>query len=208
MLRFLFPKEEGFFVFFEQAAENVRLVTAAFQDLVENYTSVEQKVRKIKDLEHHGDQLTHRIFEKLNTSFITPIDREDIHELAARIDDIVDLIDAAAARLYLYRIAEPTSDSREMAALLVSTSDVLKDAIFSLRNLKKRDHILQHCIAIKGCEEKGDLLLRKAMANLFEKVKDPVLIIKWKEIYEDLETASDKCDDVANVLENITLKNA
>jgi len=165
-------------------------------------------VKKIKDIEHAGDKITHTTIEKLNQTFITPLDREDIHELICRQDDIIDLIDSAVARMHLYKIDKPTEDAKALARVLVKATQIIIELLPKMRNLKLSSSLLQDCIAIHTQENEGDRIQQHALASLFENGQDPIYIIKWKDIYEELEAATDRCEDVANVIEGIVLKNA
>ncbi|HLY07775.1 MAG TPA: DUF47 family protein [Planctomycetota bacterium] len=204
----LVPKEMIFFDLFEEAAKNAHLGALALVDLLENYVNVVEKVKKIKDIEHAGDKITHTTIEKLNQTFITPIDREDIHELICRIDDIIDLIDTAVARMNLYKIDKPTDDAKALAKVLVKATKIIIELLPKMRNLKLSSSLLQDCIEIHTQENEGDRIEQHALASLFENGHDPIFIIKWKDIYEELESATDRCEDVANVIEGIVLKNA
>ncbi len=203
----LMPRETVFFDLFEQAAANVHQGAEALAALMHDFTDVQQKAKRIKELEHAGDNLTHQIFEHLNKTFITPLDREDIHNIASRLDDVIDLIDTAVNRMLLYKIPAPTDDARGLADCLVQATQAVGDAIGKLRNLKDADAVLKLCVVIHTHENTGDRLVQHALAALFES-HSPVDIIKWKDIYQDLETATDRCEDVANALEAVVLKNA
>ncbi len=202
------PKEESFFELFERAAQNVHTGSLQLLEFVEKFDDVGERAKRIKDIEHAGDQLTHETMNRLNRTFITPLDREDIHELVSRMDDILDLVDTAVSRMVLYKIAKPTEDSILLARCLRHATALLVDAMPLLRNMKNSQKILQQCVAIHTQENEGDRIEQHALASLFENGHDPADIIKWKDIYEDLEAATDRCEDVANVLEGIVLKNA
>ena len=204
----LIPKEMVFFDLFEDAAKNAHQGALALQDLLADFTNVPDKVRKIKDIEHAGDRITHTTIEKLNQTFITPLDREDIHELICRIDDILDLIDTAVARMHLYKIDKPTEDARALARVLVDATKIITELLPKMRSMKLSSALLQHCIEIHTKENEGDRIEQHALAALFENGHDPIFIIKWKDIYQELEAATDRCEDVANVIEGIVLKNA
>lgn len=203
-----FPKDQSFFELFEKAASNAHDGAVLLVELLDHYEDIENKARKIKNVEHAGDELTHHTIKRLNETFITPIDREDIHELISRMDDILDLIDTAVQRMILYRIPRPTDDARALARVLEQATTVVMRATGLLRNLKDPDPILRACIEVHTHENEGDRIQHHALASLFENEKDPVMIIKWKDIYESLEASADRCEDVANVLEGIVLKNA
>ena len=204
----LIPKEMVFFDLFEEAAKNAHHGALALQELLADFTNVPDKVRRIKDIEHAGDKITHTTIEKLNQTFITPLDREDIHELICRLDDIIDLIDTAVARMHLYKIDKPTEDAKALAKVLVNATKIITELLPKMRNLKLSSSLLQHCIEIHTAENEGDRIEQHALAALFENGHDPIFIIKWKDIYEELESATDRCEDVANVIEGIVLKNA
>ena len=204
----LIPKEMIFFDLFEEAAKNAHLGAVALLDLLEDFRNIPDKVKKIKDIEHAGDKITHTTIEKLNQTFITPLDREDIHELICRIDDIIDLIDSAVARINLYKIDKPTDDAKALAKVLVKATQIIIELLPKMRNLKLSSSLLQDCIAIHTQENEGDRIQQHALASLFENGHDPIFIIKWKDVYEELEAATDRCEDVANVIEGIVLKNA
>jgi predicted phosphate transport protein (TIGR00153 family) len=204
----LIPKEMVFFDLFEEAAKNAHEGALALLDLLNDFKDVPAKVKKIKDIEHAGDKITHTTIEKLNQTFITPLDREDIHELICRIDDILDLIDTAVARMHLYKVKEPTDDAKALARVLVDATKIITELLPKMRSMKLSSSLLQHCIEIHTKENEGDRIEQHALAALFENGHDPIFIIKWKDIYEELEAATDRCEDVANVIEGIVLKNA
>ena len=204
-IRRFMPQEMDFFLLFEKQAENVVAGAAALTKMLEHYTGVQDQVQGIKDIEHAGDEITHQIFRKLNQTFVTPFDREDIHELCGTTDDIIDLIDAAASRFVLYRIAHIRPGTVELSKVLTLAAIELSTAIHALKTPTKA---LQHIIEINRLETESDRICRSLIACLFDEEKDPVQIIKWKEIFEVVETAVDKCEDVSNVLESIILKNA
>lgn len=207
MIRF-FPRDEKFFDLFDNAADKIEEGIRSLIDLLNDYTDVAVKVSKLKTLEHEADQITHQAIDKLNRTFITPIDREDIHELITKMDDIMDFVEAASQRLWLYRVGQPTPELRELALTLQKAMKVVKQAIKDLRNLKNPKLILKSCIEVNTVENEGDQLLRKAMTSLFDNVPDPINVIKLKEIYEIVEMAIDRCEDVANIIEGVVLKNA
>jgi uncharacterized protein len=204
MLRIM-PREAKFFDLFVEIASNIERASTQLVELLRQYDNVPDRVRALKDMEHLGDQMTHDLFTRLNKTFITPIDREDIHELASRLDDVLDMIDAVASRMLIYKIDKPTEDSVRLAELIHSSAQVLVKA---LAVLEKHDHIIDHCIEINRLENEGDRISRVAIARLFDGSNDPFYVIKWKEIYEVLEGAIDKCEDVANVIEGVVVKNA
>jgi uncharacterized protein len=201
----LFKKDEKFFNIFGQMT--VHIVEAA-EILIVMLNNPDDSLpflaSKIKDIEHKGDELTHHVIDELNKTFITPIDREDIYSLSKALDDVLDLIDSTAARIVMFRIKEPIAVAPEMAAVLLSQAIVLKAAV---SNLKDHHNVVERCIEINRLENDADRLFQMAIGSLFENVKDPIEVIKRKEIIETLETATDKAEDVANVLESIVVKN-
>jgi len=204
----LMPREKVFFELFSKSAANAHGAARTLAELLEDYTDVPDKVQRLKDLEHAGDEITHEIFDHLARTFITPLDREDIHELASELDNISDLADSAAHRLVLYRIEAPTEDARALARVLVKSTASLVEAFRLLGNLKRSEEILQHCIDVHTQENEADRIHHHALAALFEKRADPREIIKWKDLYHIIETATDVCEDVANVLHSVVVKNA
>jgi uncharacterized protein len=205
----LFPKEIDFFEIFDLAASNLTKAASHFFDLVHSETldNIEVKTKDIYECEQEGDILTHEIIKKLNKTFVTPIDREDLYTLASRLDDILDLIWAATERITVFKIKESTKEVIEMAKDLLMTTEVVQKAIKKLKE-KKYSHVQEYCIEINRLENRIDRTFRDALGKLFDEAKDCIFIIKWKEIYEHLEDASDRCEDVANAIEAIVLKNA
>lgn len=202
-----FPKKIDFFEIFDKAVDNLAKATDTLVDLFTNFQDVEKKVKAIYEFEQEGDLLTHDIMKELNKTFLTPIDREDIHELAARIDDVLDLIWSSVDRLLVYRIDAPTPEAISIAVDLQTTAGILKKAIRELRT-KAYSHVQDLCIEINRLENRIDRKYRDALGNLLNNESDPVHIIKWKDIYQLLEDAADRCEDVANILEGIVLKHA
>jgi predicted phosphate transport protein (TIGR00153 family) len=202
--RFL-PREDDYFALFQKQAENIHVGAKAFCEMLARYTAVYENVQNIKAIEHSGDEIAHTIIMKLNQTFLTPIDREDIHELCSTLDDVIDLIDAAASRFVLYRVATLRPGTTELANILLAACAEVAELI---RTIEHRDGALKHCIEINRFENESDRLCRTLIAQLFDEEKDPVQIIKWKEIFEVIETAVDKCEDVANVVEGVILKSA
>lgn len=203
----IFPKEIDFFEIFDKAASNLTKATSLLVSLMENFDNLEARAKEIYEVEQDGDMLTHDIMKKLNRTFVTPLDREDIHALASRMDDILDLVWGGVDRMIVFKITSPTQEAVELAKDLHQTTEVLQKTIRELR-AKNYSHVQEHCIEINRLENRVDRTFRDALGKLFDDMKDPLLIIKWKEIYEHLEDASDRCEDVANVLEGIVLKNA
>jgi predicted phosphate transport protein (TIGR00153 family) len=203
--RFL-PRETSFFDFFEQHAALTIEGTKEFLSMVTTGANIAAKCRRISDIEHETDTITHRCVEALHKTFITPIDRDSIHRLITRMDDVMDYVEAAAERIELYEIQSMTSDVRDMADVLLRSAQQVELAIRGLRQLKNTQHTLKLCIDINRLENEADAILRRSVARLFKEEKDPIMVIKWKEIYENLENASDRCEDVANIIEGVILE--
>ena len=202
----IIPRDEAFFAMFEKASQNALDGALVLKDLLDHFDNVKEKARQIEEIEHKGDILTHEIVKKLNTTFITPIDREDILALTSSIDDVIDLIHAAATRIMLYKIAEPTPQAKELGFLILKSTRELHRGVTRLST--KMDEVFEHCVEVNSLENEADRVCRDAIAQLFDQEKDPIYILKWKEIYETLESATDRCEDAANVLEGVALKNA
>jgi predicted phosphate transport protein (TIGR00153 family) len=202
----LVPREVRFFDLFEQQSQHIIKAGQLLHDLVHHFAEARAKAHAIKEVEHQGDLVTHEIVKRLNTTFITPLDREDIHALGTRLDDVLDYIEAAAERLVVYRIKEPTSASRAMAEVIVQMTFSMDRAIKCLRTMDPGFH--EHAVEVNRLENTADNLLRDSLAALFDEQGDPIEVIKWKEIYETMEIVTDRCEDVANVIEGIILKMA
>jgi predicted phosphate transport protein (TIGR00153 family) len=203
----LVPRDEKFFEMFAEMASNLTQGARVMAQMLSNYQAgeVAGAVRKIKEFEHKGDELTHNLFRKLNQTFITPFDREDIHRLASSIDDVLDLVNGAAERMVRYKIENPPPQAAALAGVIVRQSEELSQA---LALLEKTKGVLERCVEINRLENEADQICRTAVANLFECEKDPITLIKLKELFETLETATDKAEDAANVLEAVVLKSA
>ena len=206
-MRFL-PRDERFYDLFEASVKKVLEGATQLEQLFKDFKEVPTRVKQIKDVEHEADLITHNTIEMLNRTFVTPLDREDIHNLISSLDDVLDYIDACAQRLNLYKIATTSEEALLLAVILVKSVREVEQAVYTLRRLKGTDTIMKNCIEINRLETEGDTVCRAAVAKLFEPENDPLEVIKWKEIYETLENAIDRCEDVANVLEGIALKNA
>jgi predicted phosphate transport protein (TIGR00153 family) len=210
LARFL-PRNERFFDYFGDAAINAREVADLLVEMLENYEDVERKVRRMRELERRGDEITHQIFNALNRTFVTPLDREDISNLASRIDDFVDYVEETARRMWLYRIEAPTESARLLARIISEQAVLIGEAIPFLSNLKESDKLLRVVVDINHLEDEADDILNNALAVLYDDATDiPTLIkaIRWGELYQNLEVATDRGEDVANTLEGIVLKNA
>ena len=204
----LMPRSGDFFDDFEKLAATTVEGTRLFRALLEDYTEVARKVQGIKDVEHRGDDITHRAFERLHTTFITPFDRPEIYRLLSRIDDVLDLTDAAAERLGLYEIDTVLPDARELAGVLVAAAETMLVALRGLRDVKNPSLVLEACKQVNVCENQGDTLSRRAIADLFKSGQDPLHVMKWKEILDLMEDAIDRTEDVANVIEGVVLEHA
>lgn len=202
------PKEEKFFELFEDSAQNTVKAAKVLNDLVDKWEHIEQRVEEIKELEHIGDTITHEIIARLHRTFITPFDREDIALLAKSLDDIIDFIDNAACSMDIYKVDAPGNRARELADIIIQATAEVEHAILELRHKAKLKQILERCVEINRLENMADVVFRAAMAELFEDSTDMADVIKWREIYEHMESATDRCEDVANVIEGVALKNA
>jgi len=204
----LFPRDTNFYDLFERGAAKVHEGVQLLEDLVKDFINVPLKAKRIKDVEHEADLIAHETFAKLNKTFVTPIDREDIHGLISSLDNILDHVEAAADKFSLYRVQSVKEDATLLADILSRTTQEVRNTVGLLRHLKGSDSVLQHCIEINRLENEGDFVYRSAIAKLFEKGDDPLEVLKWKEIYESIENAIDSCEDVANVIEGVVLKNS
>jgi predicted phosphate transport protein (TIGR00153 family) len=202
----LFTKDEKFYRIFSEMTVYILEAAQILDKMVrEPEGDLAALAGQIKDLEHKGDELTHRVIDELNKTFITPIDREDIHDLSTALDDVLDLIDATAGRIVLFQIREPIDEVPEMSAILLCQ---VREIAKAVEKLQDNDQVVERCIEINRLENDGDRLFQMAIGHLFEKVKDPIDVIKRKEIISFIEVATDKAEDVANVLETIMVKNA
>lgn len=203
----IIPRNSAFFELFDHAGAAVASAADAYRDLVQNFGQRDQYVTRIRQLEHDGDDLVRRTLEKLDTSFITPFDREDIQNLVNRMDDVIDHIDAASKRLQLYKLSESTPWLREQGGVLANACTAVGTAVRGLRNLKQPQVIREQLREIRRLENVGDDNHHSAIAELFESATDPIGVMKWKEVYDLTESAIDACEDIANAIEAIILKN-
>jgi uncharacterized protein len=203
----LIPRDTKFFDMFTEIASNLVEAAGALSELLHNYDyqRLPATVQTIKEIEHHGDDMTHRLLIKLNQTFITPFDREDIHLLASSLDDVLDAINGASDRLLNYKITQPSPSAKILAGIILKQAEELKKAV-SLLN--KNHHLLEHCVEVNRLENEADQVSREAIGRLFDGGYDPITLIKLKELLEILEAASDRAEDAANVLESVVLKNA
>jgi uncharacterized protein len=202
----LLPKEDKYFEMFNIMAAQITECALLLQKLFSDFDKRAAYAEKIKDVEHNCDLITHDIVKKLNQTFITPIDREDIHALASGLDDIVDAIEYTAKRVILYRVEEPTEHARKMTDVLVRIVTSLENAVISLEN--NGEQVLKECVTIHGLENEGDTYHHEAIDELFSGEINPITLLKMKELYAKMERTIDKCEDVSNILESIVLKNA
>ncbi len=209
MVKFSFmPRGKIFFELYEASAENMVKTAEALKDMVNSWENIGQRVEQIDEFEHIGDNATHKIIELLHRTFVTPFDQEDMALLAHSLDDIVDLIHAAAVAMHIYKIDTPKEGAKELAGIIVTAAKEVEIALKQLRNQPKLKQVLEHCIEINRLENAADKVFRNAMAELFDNCNDTADIIKWREVLEHLESATDRCEDVANVLEGVALKHA
>ena len=204
----LLPKENSFFDYFEEHARLTVSGTVEFVSMVSTANNIEAQARRIKEIEHETDVITHRCVEALHTVFITPIERDDIYRLITRMDDIMDFVEAAAERIALYEVKQMSPEIVDLAETLCRATEGVEEALKGLRDLKHPKRILAKCVDINRIENEADAVLRRALARMFKEVRDPIEIIKWKEIYENVESATDRCEDVANIIEGVVLDNA
>lgn len=204
MFKFV-PHKEKFFELFKESAENALAGARALKDMLDHYENPQESWKKIKDFEHEGDRTTHRTIRSLNQTFLTPIDAEDIHALTTALDNVMDAIEAAASRMVLFKIERPTFQAQELCEIIVTSTEQVVKAVSHMPRL---DDIDEYCIEINRLENAADDIYRKAIASLFENSAAPLDVIKWLDIYELLESATDRCEDVANILETIGLKNS
>ena len=204
----VFSRDREFFELFEKVAANITKAATILVAAMEHFTNLDSWAGEIHELEENGDLLTHDIIRRLIKTSITPLDREDIYALASTLDDILDRIWATAERLPLFKLTETTKEAVTMSKELLATVELVHKAIGKLKE-KNYPQMQEYCVEINKLENRVDREFRDALGRLFEEGKDdPVLVIKWKEIYEHLEEASDKCEDVADILESIAIKNA
>lgn len=201
----LIPRETKFFRMFAEVSSNLTEGARLLQNILEQPNNMKARVQQLQEIEHRGDEMTHAIIIKLNQTFITPFDREDIHRLASSLDDVLDFVNAAAVRLILYKILTPPPPAAELAALIVQQSEMLAQGVSML---EKNHMVLDYCVEVNRLENEADRVSRRAIAALFEFETDPIQLIKIKELYEVLENATDKAEDAANVLEAVALKSA
>jgi len=207
-MRWFLPKDRGFLDLFIRASANIVDGVVLFRDLLADPRDLKTKVDRLKELEHAGDRLTHSTLDRLNRAFITPFDREDIHALITHLDDILDAVDAASQRLVLYRITEMPEALKSMSEVLVASAKEVQKAVLALHDPRYHADARAHCVEINRLENEADAVHRRALAQLFAECTDAVEIIKLKELYQLIEEATDRCEDVANVIESIIIKSS
>ena len=202
------PKETKFFDMFDEQVAKIKEVTLYFKDVMVKGKCSDEEIRRLRDFEHSCDSITYNIVDKLNHTFITPFDREDIHSLTSELDDVVDLIHAITTRMRLYRLTTANTDLMQFADIIAQSARALAKAINGLKDIKRPRPILDYCIEINRLENVGDQIRENSIGKLLDNETDPVSIIKWKEIFEVAEVVLDKCEDVANIVESIIVKQA
>lgn len=200
------PKEEKFFKLFKDMTENIIVGAKLLKDMLDNFDNPAESQRRIKEVEHKGDSITHEIIQTLNKTFITPLDSEDIYALASKLDDILDLIDASAQRIIMYNVESIPAEAKSLGFIILQSCHVVDKAVAMLGK-KITDQIFEACVEINSLENEADRVSREAISRLFDEEKDPIQLIKWKEIFETLEKATDRCEDVSNILESVVVKN-
>ena len=207
-MRWFLPKNEDFVNLFDQASANIVKAVYLFRELVGDLSALRSNVEKLKELEHEGDRITHQTLARLNSTFITPFDREDIYALATRLDDIIDATDGAAQRMVVYRITEVPSRVLSLTDLLVESVKEVQKAVAAMHDRKKHADALTSCVEVNRLENEADVIHREALGDLFNNSHDAIVVLKLKELYELLEGATDRCEDVANVVESIIIKSS
>ncbi|MES2209110.1 MAG: DUF47 family protein [Chloroflexota bacterium] len=201
----LIPREERFFDLFAEDAANVLGAARLLEAMLRSYDVLERRAGEIRDAEHRGDELSHEIGHRLEATFVTPFDREEIHALISGLDDVLDFVEEVADTFVLYRIDAPTAVAIQQASIIVRQCEQLHEALTHLRGFRGLE---KYWIEVHRLENEGDQLARQAIADLFSGGGDPLEVIKWKEVYALLEATIDKCEDVANIIERITIKHA
>jgi uncharacterized protein len=199
----LIPREEKFYDDFKMMADQLRHGARLLEQMLANDPPIADKAHEIKEVEHQCDFLTHEVIQRLNKTFVTPIDREDIHELAKTLDDVMDAIDSAAALIPLYRIDKIRPGARELTRVIVQQCDEIRAAVEAL---EQRKGVLDRAIEINRLENEADRIHKNAISQLFDEETNAITVMKWKEILDVLEEATDACEDVANLLENVVVK--
>jgi len=204
-MRFI-PRDEKFYDLFEELASKIEEGGKLFIDILNNYKYSQPKIAKLKEIEHEADSITHKTYERMHRTFLTPLDREDIRALLNKMDSVLDMIEESAAAMYFFGVKEPREELHALAKILVHAITKIKEIVYALRDKKKSKMILAACVDINTLENEGDYIMRSSVARLFEREKDAIELIKWKEILERVEDAIDLCEDVSNIVEGIVLK--
>jgi predicted phosphate transport protein (TIGR00153 family) len=208
MPRFPFmPKEHKFFDLFDESSQNIVKASKLLKEMIDTWQFIDSRVAEMTELEHDGDSITHQIISLLHRTFVTPFDREDIALLAHTMDDVLDFIHSAADAMFIYKIAKPTDRAKELADVIVLGAIEVQKAVASLRRKGEFKQMLERCVEINRLENAADRIYRAAIGELFDSNAKMAEIIKWREIYEHMETATDRCEDVADVIEGVALKN-
>jgi len=202
------PKEHKFFDLFEESSQNIVKAAKALKEMVDTWQFIDSRVAEITELEHQGDTYTHQVISLLHRTFVTPFDREDIALLAHTMDDVIDFIHSAADAMFIYKIESPTERAKQLADIIVQGANEVEKAVRGLRRRKELRNIMEGCVEINRLENMADRVYRAAIAELFDNTEDITQIIKWREIYAHMESATDRCEDVADVLEGVALKHA
>ncbi len=200
----LIPRDEVFFSMFASLAGHLTASARLLDELFAQPARLAELVTAIKQIEHEADNITHDVIARINRTFVTPIDREDIHLLASRLDDVVDLIDGTARRALMFRIHEVREPATRLTGILIRAGEAIEGAV---THVKQPSIVVEQSVKVKRLEEEGDAVYHAAVGGLFEGTPDPIQVMKWKELYDTLERALDQCEDVANTLESIALKN-
>lgn len=199
----LFPREEDFFAMFRKQAALVRKGCDLLHEMMQVFDRLEERARELKDVEHEADLVTHDIFERLNRTFITPLEREDIHSLASNLDDVLDAVEAIGSRIVLFRVGKPTTEAVQLSRILTECGQQIEQAVGNLKNLQ---NLRSFTVEINRLENEADTISRNVTADLFSGRHEVLDVLRWKEIYGRLEGAADKCEDVANAIESIVVK--
>lgn len=208
MLKALLPKNENFYELFDKISANTVEGVQTLVRMLDDCEHYNEHAVRLKSLEHQTDQLVHSVMSSLHKTFITPIEREDIHQLAGRLDDILDLAEAASSRIDLYRPCAVPREAKELSQVLLESVKLVQEMVGMLRNLKKPARIMELTVEINRLEDQADYIRRSTLARLFREEKDPFELIKWKDILEYIERATDRCEDVADITEGIVLENS
>lgn len=207
MFKSLLPKNEDFYELFDKISANTVAGVEILVKMLGDCEHYNEHAVSLKSLEHQTDQLVHSVMSHLHKTFITPIEREDIHQLAVRLDDILDLAEAASSRIDLYRPCDVPREAKELSAVLLESVKLVREMVLLIRDLKKRARIMELTVEINHLEDQADYIRRSTLARLFREEKDPIELIKWKDILEYIERATDRCEDVADITEGIVLEN-